>query len=139
MAFFCSYFSGFSAGDKAKIGRTGQKMTTLNKLKKNYEFRKVYNEGRYYVEKYVVMYIIMNNSASNRIGFSVSKKVGNSVVRNRIKRLMKEVYRKSAGSTRLGYDIVFTARAGSGSADYSKIEKNIISILKKSKLQNSGE
>jgi len=114
-------------------------MTTLCKLKKNYEFKKVYNEGRYYVEKYVVMYIIKNDSALNRVGFSVSKKVGNSVVRNRVKRLMKEVYRKSAGSTRMGYDMVFTARVGSGTADYSKIEINIISILKRAKLNKSEE
>jgi RNase P protein component len=52
---------------------------------------------------------------------------------------MKEVYRQYAGNTKLGYDIVFTARVGSGAADYSKIEKNIISILKKSKLQKSEE
>jgi ribonuclease P protein component len=114
-------------------------MTEIHKLKKNYEFKKVYNEGRYYVEKYVVMYIIMNNTASNRVGFSVSKKVGNSVVRNRIKRLMKEVYRKYADYNKLGYDIVFTARAGSGSADYKMIEANIASILKKAKLKKSEE
>ena len=93
-------------------------MTTMYKLKKNYEFKRVYNEGRYYVEKYVVMYIIMNNSASNRVGFSVSKKVGNSVVRNRVKRLMKEVYRQFAGNTKRGYDIVFTAGGASGTLDY---------------------
>ncbi len=114
-------------------------MTTMDKLKKNYEFKKVYNEGRYYVEKYVVMYIIMNNSASNRVGFSVSKKVGNSVVRNRVKRIMKEVYRKYSENTKLGYDMVFTARVGSGSADYKMIEKNMISILNKAKLKKSEE
>lgn len=114
-------------------------MTTLQRLKKNYEFNKVYNEGRYYVEKYVVMYIIVNNSASNRVGFSVSKKVGNSVERNRVKRLMKEVYRKFADSIKLGYDMVFTARAGSADADYKMIEGNIRSILKKAKLIKSEE
>jgi ribonuclease P protein component len=114
-------------------------MAALHKLKKNYEFKKVYNEGRYYVEKYVVMYIIANNSALNRVGFSVSKKVGNSVVRNKIKRRMKEVYRQLADNTKLGFDIVYTARAGSGSADYSMIEKNIISILKRAKLKKSEE
>jgi ribonuclease P protein component len=112
-------------------------MTTVYKLKKNYEFKKVYNEGKYYVEKYVVMYIVMNNSASNRVGFSVSKKVGNSVVRNRVKRLMKEIYRNYAGDMKLGYDIVFTGRVGSSSADYRLIEKNMISILNKAKLNRA--
>lgn len=114
-------------------------MADQQKLRKNYEFKKVYNEGRYYVEKFVVMYIILNNSASNRVGFSVSKKVGNSVVRNRVKRLMKEAYRHNGVSMKLGYDMVFTARVGSGAADYSQIEKNIKSILKKAKLQSIEE
>lgn len=114
-------------------------MITQQKLKKNYEFKKVYNEGRYYVEKYVVMYIVLNNSASNRVGFSVSKKVGNSVVRNRVKRLMKEVYRKNAVNMKLGNDMVFTARVGSADADYSKIDKNIASILRKAKLKKIEE
>lgn len=114
-------------------------MAALHKLKKNYEFKKVYGEGRYYVEKYVVMYIIMNDSAMNRVGFSVSKKVGKSVVRNRVKRLMKEAYRQFAGCIKTGYDIVFTARAGSGTATFSEIEKNIASIIKKAKLKKSEE
>lgn len=126
MAFFCM---------KGKR----QDMTTIHKLKKNYEFKKVYNEGKYYVEKYVVMYMIPNSSNFNRVGFSASKKVGKSVVRNRIKRRMKEAYRKFADSAKVGFDIVFTARAGSGSVDYSKIENNIISILKKAKLKKSEE
>jgi ribonuclease P protein component len=114
-------------------------MTTLYKLKKNYEFKKVYTEGRYYVEKFVVMYIIVNNSASNRVGFSVSKKVGNSVIRNKVKRLMKEVYRKYADNNKIGFDIVFTARVGSGSVDYKTIENNIMSIMRKAKLKKSEE
>lgn len=114
-------------------------MAALHKLKKNYEFKKVYIDGRYYVEKNIVMYIIKNGSALNRIGFSVSKKVGNSVVRNRVKRRMKEAYRQFADATKAGYDIVFTARAGSGSADYAVIENNIKSVLKKAKLQKSEE
>jgi ribonuclease P protein component len=116
-----------------------QDVAAMLKLKKNSEFKKVYNEGRYYVEKYVVMYIILNNSASNRVGFSVSKKVGKSVVRNRVKRLMKEVYRQFSGRIKLGYDIVFTARVGSADADYRMIEKNMISILNKAKLIKSEE
>lgn len=116
-----------------------QDMTTMHKLKKNYEFKKVYNEGKYYVEKYVVMYMNPNSSNFNRVGFSASKKVGKSVIRNKIKRRMKEAYRKFADSTKVGFDIIFTARVGSGSADYSKIENNIVSILKKAKLKKREE
>ncbi len=114
-------------------------MTTFQKLKKNYEFKKVYNERKYYVDRYVVMYIIRNNTDFNRIGFSVSKKIGKSVTRNRVKRQMKEAYRRYADRTKSGYDIVFTARAGIGSVGFSVIENSIITILKKAKLQKSGE
>ena len=114
-------------------------MATLHKLKKNYEFKKVYSEGRYYVEKNVVMYIIKNNTDSNRIGFSVSKKIGNSVVRNKTKRRMKEIYRQFADDIKVGYDIVFTARVGIKSVDFAIIENNIKSIWKKAKLQKSEE
>ncbi|MGE5633460.1 MAG: ribonuclease P protein component [Caulobacteraceae bacterium] len=114
-------------------------MTTLHKLKKNYEFKKVYSEGRYYVEKYIVMYLIKNDSEVNRVGFSVSKKVGNSVTRNRVKRLMKEAYRLFSGKVKLGYDMVFTARAGSAEAEYETIKNNMMSVLNRAKLKKSEE
>jgi ribonuclease P protein component len=109
-------------------------MAALHKLKKNYEFKKVYSEGRYYVEKYLVMYLIKNNSDVNRVGFSVSKKVGNSVVRNRLRRYMKEVYRHKSGSVKLGFDMVFTGRVGSAEADFRAIENNMLSVLRRAKL-----
>lgn len=114
-------------------------MTTINKLRKNYEFKKVYKEGRYYADKYVVIYVIKNNMGLNRIGLSVSKKVGNSVVRNRVRRRMKEIYRRFAGTTKQGYDIVFTARIGIGSVDFSVIENSMEAALKRARLQKSEE
>ncbi len=114
-------------------------MTTLHKLKKNYEFKKVYDEKKYFVEKYIVMYLSMNNSTLNRVGFSVSKKIGNSVVRNRVKRLMKEAFRQVSVNMKHGYDMVFTARVGSAAADFKQIERNMSSIIKKAKLIRSEE
>lgn len=109
-------------------------MKTLQALKKNYQFKKVYSEGRYYAEKYIVLYIIRNNSEVNHVGFSVSKKVGNSVIRNRVKRLMKENFRKENNKLKIGYDIIFTARVGSSEATYYDIEKCMISTFKRAKL-----
>ena len=62
-------------------------------LKKNMDFQKVYNGGKSYANKYLVMYVLENNLNKNRIGISVSKKVGNSVIRHRITRLIRESYR----------------------------------------------
>jgi len=114
-------------------------MAALEKLKKNYEFKRVYTEGRYYAEKYIVMYLLKNNSDVNRVGFSVSKKVGKSVVRNRLRRYMKEVYRHISGSVKQGFDIVFTGRVGSAEADYKAIKKNMLSAMERAKLINGGE
>ena len=69
---------------------TKQKETSIESLKKNTEFQAVYKKGKSYANKYLVMYVLENQSNKNRIGISVSKKVGNSVKRNRAKRLMKE-------------------------------------------------
>lgn len=114
-------------------------MGTLLKLKKNYEFKKIYSEGRYYADKYLVMYLIKNHSNLNKVGFSASKKVGKSVIRNRVKRLMKECYRGLNGRIKTGYDIIFTARAGSAEATYHNIESNMAAVIKRAKLYREDE
>lgn len=63
-------------------------------LKKNRDFQLVYKTGTSYVNKYLVMYAKENQLGKNRIGISVSKKVGNSVVRHRLCRLVRESYRR---------------------------------------------
>lgn len=104
------------------------------KIKKSRIFKKVYTNGRYYAEKYLVLYILKNIEEHNMIGYSVSKKVGNSVVRNRIKRLMKENFRKVSIDIKPGYYIIFTARIGSKDATYHDIEKSMKNALKRAKL-----
>ena len=62
-------------------------------LKKYGDFQRVYKKGRSYANKYLIMYVLKQDVQENRIGISVSKKVGNSVVRHRITRLIRESYR----------------------------------------------
>jgi ribonuclease P protein component len=82
----------------------------LNSIKKNSDFLKVYHNGKSYANKYLVMYVLRNNSEENRFGITVSKKVGNSVVRHRVTRLIRESIRLNLEQFEKGFDIVIVAR-----------------------------
>lgn len=109
-------------------------MNNPYRIKKNWIFRQVYSKGRYFAEQYLVLYILKNNEQYNKIGFSVSKKIGNSVVRNRVKRLMRENFRKISNGVKPGYYIIFTARVGSKEANYYDIERCMKRAIKRAKL-----
>lgn len=94
----------------------------LDSLKTNNEFSFVYRNGKSYANKYLVMYVMANDLDKNRIGISVSKKVGNSVVRHRVTRLIRESYRLGEATFHTGYDIVVVARAGAKGKDFFEID-----------------
>lgn len=97
-------------------------------LKKNKDFQTVYKKGRSYANKYLVMYVLENQTDQNRLGISVSKKVGNSVVRHRLTRLIRESYRLQEDRFQHGLDIVVIARAGAKGKTYSEIESALIHL-----------
>ena len=84
----------------------------VNSIKKNEDFKMVYQQGKSYANKYLVMYVKKSESETGRIGISVSKKIGNSVVRHRIARLIRESYRLSESKFHSGWDMVVVARQG---------------------------
>lgn len=112
-------------------------MLFTESLKKNYQFRYVYNRGRSIANRLLVMYSIKNGTQGNRFGISVSKKVGNSVVRSRITRLLRESYRLSEGNIQSGYDIVVIARSSAKGASYKEIESALLHLLRKQRLLKS--
>lgn len=89
-------------------------------LKKNTDFRNVYKNGRSYADKYLVMYVLENNKGINRLGISASRKVGNSVVRHRFVRLVRESYRLHENIFNSGLDIVVVARKSAASVGFLK-------------------
>ena len=99
-------------------------------LKKNRDFQNVYKKGTSFANSYLVMYILENGLQENRIGISVSKKVGNSVVRHHLTRLIRESYRLSEEHFRCGIDIVVIARAGAKEKSYHDIESALIHLGK---------
>ena len=112
-------------------------MEFTESLKKNYQFRFVYNRGKSIANRLLVMYVERNGTNGNRFGISVSKKVGNSVVRSRITRLLRESYRLSESKFLAGYDIVVIARASAKEATYKEVESALMHLLNKQKLIKS--
>ena len=97
-------------------------------LKKNRDFQKVYRLGKSYANKYLVMYILENHTERNRIGISVSKKVGNSVIRHHLTRLIRESYRLQEDMFHSGWDIVIIARASAKEVGFHQIESALMHL-----------
>ena len=98
-------------------------MKRMTTLKENYEFRRVYNRGKSGVTSFLVIYARPNRSGRNRLGVTVSTKLGKAVVRNRVRRRLREIYRLSQPEMKKGYDIVLVARARAAAAAYSELAR----------------
>ena len=112
-------------------------MKFSDSLKKNKDFQNVYNNGVSFANRYLVMYVLKNNTENNRIGISVSKKVGNSVIRHHITRLVRDSYRLHEDMFDSGLDIVVIAIVAARHVGYKEIESAVLhlgglhSIIKK--------
>ena len=115
----------------------------IYRLKKNFEFTIVYKRGKSFANDLLVMYILKNKRNKdkncqqyNKLGVSVSKKVGNSVVRSRSKRLITESFRLNYANIAKGYDFVFIARNSIKDKNYFDTEKAMKNLIKKAGLYN---
>ena len=99
-------------------------------LKKNSDFKTVYKSSISYANKYLVMYIKENNQNINRLGISVSKKVGNSVIRHHLTRLIRESYRLHEKVFNSGLDIVVVSRNSAKDCNYFQIESALLHLGK---------
>ena len=99
-------------------------------LKSNSDFSKVYKEGRSKANRYLVVYILENGTQKNRLGVSISKKVGNSVFRHYFKRCVKESYRLHEKMFNSGLDIVVLARTGAKGIKYRDIESALLHLMR---------
>lgn len=108
-------------------------MRNINSLKNTAQFRKVYEQGRSLANRYLVLYVLPNEG-DFRLGISVSKKVGNSVVRHHVTRLVREAYMALKNQIPTGYDFVVVARVAAGSCSYADILEAFRHLLKQHKL-----
>ena len=106
-------------------------MEYSDSLKKNNEFQRVYRKGTSQANRYLVMYVLPNQHMMNRLGISVSKKVGNSVVRHRLTRLIRESYRLNEAEFENSLDIVVVARPQAKDRTYHEIESALMHLAGK--------
>ncbi|QTL99871.1 ribonuclease P protein component [Iocasia frigidifontis] len=102
----------------------------MESLKKNKDFSRVYSRGKSFVTYNLVLYYYPNRLDYNRIGYSISKKIGNAVVRNKLRRRLKEITRLNS-SVKKGYDLIFIARKPVINLQYSGLERDVIKLYKK--------
>lgn len=118
----------------------------IYRLRKNFEFKIVYRRGKSVANELLVMYMLKNKrnkdkdmNPYNRLGVSISKKVGNSVVRSRSKRLISESFRLNYDYILKGYDFIFIARNPIVDKNYFDVEKAMINLIKKAGLYINNE
>ena len=103
------------------------------------DFKKVYENAKSLADKYLVVYILKNESGGNRLGISVSKKIGNSVTRNRIRRRIKEYLRVFGGDilqAAKGFDFVILARKPAAEADFHILGESLKRLITKAIVKN---
>ena len=122
--------------NKNNIVRMGNfmKFDNFETLKSNRDFKNVYNRKKSFANKYLIMYIKENGTDTLRLGVSVSKKVGNSIVRHRLARLIREAFRLNTDSVKSGFDIVVIARASLKDKTYFETESAMLHLLKHHRL-----
>lgn len=106
------------------------------RLRSNAEFQRVYKGGESFVEGLVVLYLLrMPDEPVRQAGFSVSKKLGNAVIRNRVKRRLRDAYQRCLAELPSGYAAIFVARKAAAVADYEELERAMHKVLARAKLR----
>ncbi|WP_067622068.1 ribonuclease P protein component [Alicyclobacillus acidiphilus] len=110
-------------------------MQSQFRLKENRDFRRVFRRGKSFATPRLVLYYCDNREGRVRIGFSISKKVGNAVVRNRVKRVMRAVFQSFLPElAELSVDLVVVCRKEAAAADYHELEQDVSKLLHKAKI-----
>lgn len=107
-------------------------------LKKNYEFRRLYSKGKTSANGLLAFYVRQTRRRGNRLGLTVSVKLGNAVTRNRVRRRLKEIYRLREASLKTGLELVVVARSRAASAEYRDLERAFDALCRRLDLYAGG-
>ena len=109
-------------------------------LKENHLFRRAYGRGKTAADSRLALYVRRNGRKDNRLGLTVSTKVGHAVVRNRVRRRLREIYRLNEDRLRFGFDVVVVARMRAADSGYRQLEKSFLKLADKLELlKKEGE
>ena len=100
-------------------------------IKLNSDFHRIYARGKSAVSPCVVIYCRKNRLGTNRFGFTVSKKLGKAVLRNRIRRRLREIVRLNGAALKPGFDLVLVARSRAVGTEYKKLERAYLTACEK--------
>ncbi len=109
-------------------------MAKICTIRKQSDFKQMFASGKSYAGRYFVLYVRANECEGARFGFTAGKKIGNAVVRNRSKRLMKEVVRNNLDNIKGGFDYILVARSAGVDKGYTEFEEDFTMILHKQNL-----
>ncbi|KGL41842.1 ribonuclease P protein component [Listeria newyorkensis] len=110
-------------------------MKKAYRIKKDDEFQRVFKKGKSFANRQFVVYIFKREDLAHfRIGLSVSKKIGNAVVRNRIKRCIRQTFHELNEQIDSGYDYIIIARKPAANMDFHEIKKSLMHVLKLSRV-----
>ena len=122
-------FSGKCNAPDKQTGKKRERMDPQVTVKENGDFRRIYRKGRSAVSGGVVVYCLKNRKGMSRLGVTVSTKLGHAVVRNRVRRRLRELYRLHRQEMLPGYDLIVVARVRAVDMPYAKLEKQYLRCL----------
>ena len=108
------------------------------RVKREKDFKAIFKDGTSFANRKFVVYQLENQQNHFRVGLSVSKKLGNAVTRNQIKRRIRHILLSVREHLADNVDFIVIARKGVESLDYAEMEKNLLHVLKLSKIYQEG-
>ena len=106
----------------------------VNRLKKNYQFNYVYKNGTHFSQRALVLYLTTSKTKAIKVGFAVTKKIGKAVVRNKIRRQLREVVRKYLPNLKQNYNIILVARENVTNFTFRELENQFVDLIKKAEI-----
>ncbi len=108
----------------------------INRLKKRYQFNYVYKSGEHFSANHMVLYVVSSKTKNIKVGLAVTKKVGHAVVRNKVRRQLREILRAQVPNLKQNHNIIVVAKDNITEASFETLSNELIKLIKKAGLSN---